>query len=67
MILVKLDTPIYDGDWHDAPLKWQVRGPEVQNFSTKKMAMTWMRLRNKMSFDEAQRMFMRAVMKEITE
>jgi hypothetical protein len=24
----KLDNPIYDcGDWHDKPLKWQVKGP----------------------------------------
>jgi hypothetical protein len=47
--IAKLATEIHDGDWHDAPLRWQVAGPgtEIQNFSTKKDAMLYARIRRK--------------------
>jgi hypothetical protein len=45
--VTRLDVPIHEGDWHDKPLRWTVRGPasEVQNFSTKKEALHWARIR----------------------
>lgn len=37
----------YVGDWHDRPLRWEVRGPngELQKFSTKKWAEKYAALR----------------------
>ena len=47
----KLDTPRYEGDWHDAPLRWSVEGPgaELQLFSTKKWADLYARIRRRSS------------------
>lgn len=37
--VTKLDRAIGTGDWHDAPLRWEVRvGTERQLFSTKREA-----------------------------
>lgn len=40
-----------DGDWHDAPLRWIVIGPETeaQKFSTKKEATLYARIRRSSS------------------
>lgn len=39
------------GDWHDAPLKWQVAGPnqEVQKFGRKADAKLYAKIRRKAS------------------
>jgi hypothetical protein len=44
----KLETPEQDGDWHDKPLRWIVKGPgdEAQKFPTKKDAALWARIRS---------------------
>ena len=58
----KLARPYRDGDWHDAPLRWSVIGPaaEVQNFSTRKDARTYKRIRVvSPNFADAQRRFVR--------
>lgn len=47
--ITKLDRPIHSGDWHDRPLRHQVTGPEIQNFSTKKEALRWCSIRRKAS------------------
>lgn len=52
----KLPTREFSGDWHDAPLKWQVAGPdtELQKFSTKREAQHYASIRRKSaSFNEA--------------
>jgi hypothetical protein len=45
----KLETPIYEGDWHDKPLRWRVVGPgqELQNFSTKSSARHYAKIRRR--------------------
>jgi hypothetical protein len=54
----KLARPIREGDWHDAPLRWEVRGPEVQRFTTKRGAQLWIRLRRQHAdFNDAVRAF----------
>lgn len=56
----RLDRPQYEGDWHDAPLKWTVIGPssEVQNFETRKNAELYARLRRRTaSMNEAARAY----------
>lgn len=58
--ILKLAAPIHDGDWHDAPLKWQVAGPgdERQNFATKKNAMLYAKIRRgAKDFVEASRIY----------
>ncbi|AKF13639.1 hypothetical protein PHIN3_376 [Sinorhizobium phage phiN3] len=60
IVVSKLAREIHDGDWHDAPLRWQVAGPgaEIQNFSTKKDALLYAKLRRKAkSFQEASDMY----------
>lgn len=43
----RMDKPQASGDWHDKPLRWIVNGPdsEVQQFSTKKDALLYARIR----------------------
>lgn len=43
----KLTSEKYDGDWHDKPLRYAVKGPdaEIQQFSTKKNAELYRRIR----------------------
>lgn len=47
VVVLPLARPIHSGDWHDAPSKWQAVGPgtEVQQFSTKKDAMLYAKIR----------------------
>jgi hypothetical protein len=52
-LITKLDHPEHCGDWHDRPLKWKVSGPEVQKFSTKKEAQTWVKIRRHTTFKKA--------------
>jgi len=57
-----LAKPIYSGDWHDKPLRWSVDGPntEVQQFSTKKDATLYRRIRRQSaSLLEASNRFVR--------
>jgi hypothetical protein len=59
----KLDTPYKAGDWHDPAFKWTVRGPgtERQDFSNKKNAMLYAKLRrNSASQTEAGNKYVRA-------
>lgn len=43
----KLPNPEHSGDWHDAPLRWIVKGPgtETQKFATKAHATLYRRCR----------------------
>lgn len=43
----KMEKPRRDGDWHDAPLRWEVNGPgdELQQFSTRADARLWRKCR----------------------
>jgi len=62
--IMRLDTPIYAGDWHDKPLRWTAQGPagEVQNFSTRKDAERYGRIRVRAgSMADAGRKFVRGV------
>ena len=47
IIISKMDRPERAGDWHDAKLKWQARGPgqELQKFPRKKDAVAYARIR----------------------
>ncbi len=59
----KLEREIHEGDWHDAPLRWQVVGPanEIQNFSTKKDALRYKSIRRKAAdFNEASKQYARS-------
>ena len=42
-----VEAAFVPGDWHDKPLKWEVKGPaaEVQNFSTKANAIMYAKIR----------------------
>lgn len=56
----KMETPKHEGDWHDAPLRWEVIGPgsELQRFSTKLNADTYAKIRRKAKdFAEASRQY----------
>jgi hypothetical protein len=48
-IIIEAIAPIACGDWHDKPLRYEVRGPdaELQLFSTKKDAMKYASLRRR--------------------
>lgn len=44
-IVVKLKSPVCCGDWHDKPLKWEVKwGSKNQLFDTKKNAENYARI-----------------------
>lgn len=45
----RLPIPVQEGDWHDKPLRWIVRGPgsETQKFSSKKDATLYKRIRSR--------------------
>lgn len=52
----KMESEVQSGDWHDKPLKWEVKGPgnERQMFSTKADASKYASIRRKSSsFNEA--------------
>jgi hypothetical protein len=55
----KMERAERAGDWHDAPLRWIVKGPlaEAQKFSTKAEATLYARLRRNNSFSEALRKY----------
>lgn len=60
--VTRMETPEHHGDWHDAPVKWQVKGPgkELQKFSTKKDATLYARIRRKcLTMNEACLAYMR--------
>ena len=45
--IVKLESSVYAGDWHDRPLKWAVefeRSQFTRNFATKAHARAWARI-----------------------
>ena len=58
----KLAHAVYSGDWHDAPLKWEVLfGSERQMFATRKDARLYARCRRMGgSFQEAIRLYLAA-------
>ncbi len=63
LLIEPLPSPEHAGDWHDAPLKWIVRGPgaEVQKFSRKVDAALYRRLRRAApDFNSACNAFVRA-------
>lgn len=63
LIVEPLPSPEHAGDWHDAPLKWIVRGPgaEIQKFSRKVDARQYASIRRKSpSFNAACSAFVRA-------
>lgn len=45
--VARLEREIHEGDWHDAPSRWNVTGPgtEVQRFSRKVDALAYARVR----------------------
>lgn len=51
LVIEKLERPEHAGDWHDAPLRWVVKGPldETQKFSTKEEATVYARIRRRSS------------------
>jgi hypothetical protein len=54
--VTKLDVPVFAGDWHDKPLRYEVLGPgdERQRFSTVKDAKRYRLIRSRAaSFSEA--------------
>ena len=59
-VLIKINLlprVVYAGDWHDAPAKWEVLGPnsERQIFARKKDAELYRRIRRRSAtFNEAQ-------------
>ncbi len=62
IIVEKLSSEIHDGDWHDKPMRWTVKGPgqEVQNFSTKASANQYRTIRRtSSSFAEASTRYLR--------
>ena len=47
----RLNSPVHCGDWHDKPLKWNVRwGSKNQMFATKKEAEQYARIWRKVGF-----------------
>lgn len=49
IVVERMETEVYSGDWHDKPLRWKVVGPahEIQMFSTKADATRYKRIRAK--------------------
>lgn len=49
MVTISKIAPLFHGDWHDKPLRYEVRGPgvDLQRFSTKKDALRYASIRRK--------------------
>lgn len=61
--ITKLDSPVHSGDWHDKPLRWEIKNElgERQLFSTKREAEQWRAIRNRSaSFSDAMTSFLNA-------
>ena len=64
MIIEKLPHAVHAGDWHDKPLKWQVKGPgaELQRFSTLKDAKLWRKSRRMAgTFNGGMKLFLESI------